>query len=219
MKAFIFDMDGVIINSEPIFDELFIELGKKEDITVTIDFLNTIRGREDSEIWSLLIKEYGFSKTADYYNDTLLSQLNQHIKDSQDIAPIDGIRELIDELDKRGITMAVGSAADRNRVLLTIEKFKLGKFFKTVVSATDVPRAKPHPDIYLKVASDLNLEPADCWVLEDSANGVKAAKSAGMKCIAYKGTYNTDQDHSLADIRINSISELPLDDLQLVPLV
>jgi len=213
MEAFIFDMDGVIINSEPIFDDLFQEIGKAEEKDISIDFLNQLRGREDVEIWEILIKEYNLKGKAEDYNHQLLSKLNQFITDSTDLKPIPGILQLLNQLAAEEITIGLGSAADRNRVEITIDKFKIRHYFKAIVTATDVPNAKPAPDIYLKAAADLKVNPANCWVLEDSYNGILAAKAAGMKCIAYKGAYNTNQDHSKADIRINNISELKLSNL------
>jgi len=213
MEAFIFDMDGVIINSEPIFDTLFLEMGKAEGKEIKVEFLNKLRGREDSEIWEMLIQEYDLKGEAETYNAELLSKLNKYITESVDIKPIPGILQLLNQLETEDITTALGSAADRNRVELIIDKFQIRHYFKAIATATDVPNAKPAPDIYLKAANDLKVNPENCWVLEDSYNGILSAKAAGMKCIAYSGTYNTNQDHSKADIRIDRISDLKLLDL------
>lgn len=213
MEAFIFDMDGVIINSEPIFDDLYLEIGKAESKDIKVDFLNTLRGRDDAEIWQMLIEEYNLAGDANTYNDKLLSNFNQTIIDSVDIKPIPGILQLLNQLEAEEITTALGSAGDRNRVELIIDKFKIRNYFKAIATATDVENAKPAPDIYLKAADDLKVNPENCWVLEDSYNGILAAKAAGMKCIAYAGSYNTNQDHSKADIRIDRISDLKLSEL------
>ncbi len=213
-KGFIFDMDGVIINSEPIFDKHFKVFAEEHNFELPHDYIDKLRGLDDLEIWTHIKKDYNLPGEPLEYNEALLSRVNNEIITNDSLFPEPGILELIAKLKKASITIAVASSADRNRINLILNKFKITNYFDAIVSADDVERAKPDPAIYLLAADKIERSPKDCWVIEDSKHGITAAKEAGMRCIAYSGAYeNAGQDHDQADMKIKSINELDLNHL------
>jgi len=213
-KAFIFDMDGVIINTEEIFDRYFEELGNDIGIDLSKKIIDPLRGLSDDKIWKYLIEQYNLKESPDYYNTIVLDKVNNELRTNTAIELEDGILELLDYLKLKKYRIALASSADKERILLIIDQFKIKAYFEVVVSADDVENAKPNPDIYLLAAKQLKVHPKNCWVLEDSTFGIKAAKSAGMKCIGYKGAYETFQNHQLADRQVTDINSIKISDLQ-----
>jgi len=210
-KAVIFDMDGVIINSEVLYDEAFRKLVLEENKELSQEDLNSVRGMDDMEIWAELIKRYDLKDSAEYYNERILADIMDVFMNDPEVTHIDGLIDLLDQIKDAGIRMSVASSADLKRIKVIIDRLSIGHYFEHLTSADDVSRAKPSPEIYLLAADKLGLSPDECWVIEDSTNGVKAAKAAGMKCIGFRGPYDTEQDHSLADERVIDHKEIDLE--------
>ena len=210
VKAVLFDMDGVIIDSEPMHYRLsklyYSELG----LDITDEEYYTFVGLGDIEIFTRLIEKYGLKQDLDELVNTYQQRYIDHLRSITDEKPIRGVDVLIKELHQRGIHLALGSSATRGNIEAVLEYFKLRNYFEVVVSGSEMERSKPFPDIYIKAAKELAVDPSECIVIEDSANGVKAAKAAGMKCIAYRNPNSGDQDLSLADRVIDSFEGLDL---------
>ena len=111
-----------------------------------------------------------------------------------------GVRRLIEEIDAAGIPLGLASSSRLPWIMTALERFELDRYFTTVVSGEEFPeRGKPYPDIYLCTAKQLGVDPKECIAIEDSTNGIKAAKAAGMRCIAFQSGSNEHQDLSGAD--------------------
>lgn len=210
-KAVIFDMDGVIINSEVLYDEAFRKLVNLEGKELSQEHLNAVRGMEDIEIWKNLIDWYELKESPEYYNERILEDIMVVFEKDPEISAIDGLLTLLEGLKVKGLRLSVASSADLNRIKVIVERLEIRDYFEFLTSADEVSRAKPSPEIYLKAAEKMDLSPSECWVIEDSTNGVKAAKGAGMKCIGFRGPYDTEQDHSLADKQVIEHKEINLD--------
>lgn len=211
-KAFIFDMDGVIIDSEPIHFDVDIRTMSYLGAPISQEQLERFVGMTNPEMWAIIKDEYNLTQSVDeiidYQLSTKLTQLRE-----LDIEPIEGIRELIADLSNHQIPMAIASSSPKlfiNEVLL---KFQLQSYFDFVVSGEEVAQGKPAPDVYLEAARLLDVRPSDCIVLEDSRNGITSAKSAGMKCIGYVNENSGNQDLSAADLIVTSIKEIIVKDL------
>jgi len=124
------------------------------------------------------------------------------------IDPMPGLIQLLEKLNKRKIPMAVASSSDPETIRIIIEKSGLRKYFQYTVSSSEAGKSKPEPDVFLYAAQLLDVEPEKCVVIEDSRKGIKAAKNAGMFCIAYSGANSGEQDRSLADRHISDFNEL-----------
>lgn len=207
MKAVIFDMDGVIIDSEPIHLEVDIQTFKDLGCDISSEELEKYVGATNEYMFADIKKKYNINKSIEeIINNKVEMTKNKVIQ--MDLNPIDGIRELLNDLKNENIPTAIASSSPRDFIDVVISKFKLRDYFTYIISGEEVENGKPAPDIYLEAAKKLRLSPDDCIVIEDSRNGVIAAKTAGMKCIGFKNVNSGNQDLSKADIIIDSIADI-----------
>lgn len=207
LKAFIFDMDGVIIDSEPLHFETDKRVMKEYNIDISDEALNRYVGVTNPQMWTELKEIYGLPAAL----EELLEKQNTYKKllfGSGTLEPVEGIVELIGSLKQKDIFIGLASSSSRNFIELILKNLKLLESFDVIVSGDEVSSSKPAPDIFLKAAGLLKVDPSQCVVLEDSGHGVKAAKAAGMKCIAFKNPNSGIQDLSLADAVIASIKNI-----------
>ncbi len=135
-------------------------------------------------------------------------ECNKHFSSMENIEPMPGLLPLLEAIQKAAIPLAVASSANLETIDIILEKTGLRNYFQEVVSGSMVEKSKPEPDVFLYTASLLQTAPEHCLVIEDSINGVKAAKAAGMFCVAYSGTPTSPMEISLADVQINHFNEL-----------
>ncbi|TSB45053.1 HAD family hydrolase [Alkalicoccobacillus porphyridii] len=209
MKAFIFDMDGVIINSEPHHIEVEIATAAKYGATITEEDLSKYMGMVSTEMWGSVKTEHGLTGELEEILEHQITEKLRKLKES-DLEPIEGIRELMQKLSKANIPMAVASSSPRVYITAVLEKFGIVDQFASIISGEEVNEGKPAPDIYLETARVLGVEPTDCVVLEDSRNGVRSAKAAGMTCIGYLAPDAGSQDLSQADTIVSTIRDIQI---------
>jgi len=207
MKALIFDMDGVMIDSERHWQEdewdmiyrLLPNWSKKDHAKII--------GRSITDIYSVLSGEYGLTMG----REAFLAQVDAiaHIVYSKEANLMDGLLDVLNAL-KGKIPMAMASSARRSWIEEVVRRFELQPFFKAIVSFEDIGNrpGKPAPDIYLHTAKLLGVAPADCVVIEDACNGVLAGKAAGMKVIGFRNGFNAEQDLSTADAEVKGFGEV-----------
>lgn len=190
-NAIIFDMDGVIIDSEPSHERAYLdvvhELGYGENHG--INFAHYV-GRSDKELWVDFVNLHRPSQTLD---ELLALKSNRVIEIIQEDKPLfAGLAGLVKDLATR-YRLALASGSDRLVVDEVLKLDGLRQHFQAVVSGSDIERGKPAPDIFLKTAALLGVEPRRCWVVEDSRPGVTAALTAGMKVIAITNTLDASE--------------------------
>ncbi|WP_432409701.1 HAD family hydrolase [Wukongibacter sp. M2B1] len=210
IKAVIFDMDGVIIDSEPIHKQVEESLFKKLNIKVSEEEHNSYVGKTSIEMWREIKLKYNLRKDI-LAEEIVIEEVDryiEHLLAKDDIKPIMGVRKLINELYIKDIKLALASSAVRRSIETVINLFELGEYFSISISGEDIEDGKPCPDIFLKAANELGVNPMECVVIEDSRNGVIAAKTAGMKCIGFKNRNSGNQDLSRADMVIDSLSQI-----------
>lgn len=212
IKAVVFDMDGVIIDSEPIHYQLSMQYFSELGLTITDEEYYTFVGVGDIEIFTRLKEKYGLKQTVNELVEIYQKRYTDHLKSAQDQKPIKGIDDLIRDIHQKGLRLALGSSAIRSNIEVVLEKFNLRQYFDDIVGGSEVERSKPFPDIYLEAARRLGVEPSECIVIEDSCNGVTAAKAAGMKSIAYYNPNSGEQDLSEADRIIDSFEALDIEE-------
>lgn len=211
--AAIFDMDGVLVDSNPyhlkkwmgFLNERGISfereklpallLGKRNDALLR-HFLGPDLTREESRRLSEDVEAI-FRKS-----------FKEHVK------PLPGLAKLLEDCHKAGVPMAVASSAMRKNVEFVVDALGYRKFFRAVISGDEVRRAKPDPEIYLKAAGVLGVNPADAVAFEDSYVGICAVKNAGIKCVAIASTFAIEELRSLADLAIPSFEALNFEKLQ-----
>lgn len=203
----IFDMDGVLVDSEKFICKaacmMFEELGLK---VKPADFVAFV-GMGENRYLGGVAQKYGFAldiekakkRTYDIYLEIIKGQLK----------PLPGVYEFIEKCRKAGKLLAIASSADKRKVEGNIAEIGLKKeFFKAIVTAEDVVHKKPAPDIFLCAANKLGLNPKDCLVIEDAVSGVAAAKSAGAKCLALTTSFEKEQLKA-ADFFAPNLAEAP----------
>ena len=207
-KAVIFDMDGVLLDSQPLYHKFDFGLLSGLGHTVT---------NETVILYSGLTSVDRMTK---YKNDFKLNQpLDELVKLSVDtmrdifisgeLQPIKGIPELLRELQNLGVPLGVASSTSPELINLILKKLDVLHFFDKIVSGEGVKKGKPAPDVYLKAAGAIGFLPEECIAIEDSVVGMLSAKSAGLTCIAYRNSYT--YDYSNADYTVDDFLEcMPL---------
>ncbi|HUU46776.1 MAG TPA: HAD-IA family hydrolase [Acidobacteriota bacterium] len=206
-EAVVFDMDGVLVDSEPVHYESTVRLMEGEFGLLFSEEANAeFLGSTDRHMWEVLKERHDLpwavdrliTRRKEIYLDLLAAGLPWR----------DGILELIAGLSGSGYRLAVASSALRRVIEYTLREGSLEERFEVVVSGEDVARPKPYPDIYIEAARQLGLPPDTCVAIEDTEFGVRAAKSAGMHVIAFPCMTTRSSDFSAADVRIDEASEI-----------
>ena len=190
-RAVIFDMDGVIVNSEPYHEKAFFEVLRDIGYEHRFDMrFSDYVGLSDHIMWVDFVQRHRPPQTV----EELLALKRQKVIEAmrREEPVFQGLPELVESLAARcRLGLASGS---QHPVIETVLSLKgLGRFFSAVVSSSDVPHGKPAPDIFLRTAELLEVAPTECWVIEDSKPGVSAALNAGMRVIAITNTLPADQ--------------------------
>jgi len=208
LKAIIFDMDGVIIDSERLHLKINRELAEEFGGKLSQEEREAILGKTDYDIWSNLKKRFNMKPSV----EQLIEMKKQRfLKNIHQVKLVDHFFEFMLAAYNANYLLALASSNNRAIVDKVLEKFELMKYLKVAISGEDVIKGKPDPEIFLKTASMLGVKPSNCLVIEDASNGVQAAKAAGMKCIGYKSATSRNQDFSTADLVVESLGELSLD--------
>ncbi|MBN1895465.1 HAD family phosphatase [bacterium] len=205
-KACIFDMDGVIADSEPIHCLSEQQALEPFGITPTLEELQANTGTGADVLLKRFIERYRLKITLEDLRNRLRLRLEENFRNS--VRPIPHALELIRSLHGAGMRLAIGSSSDRRLIDLVMAHFEIIPFFDAIVSGEDVLNTKPAPDIFLEAARRLGCRPAECIVIEDSKNGVLAAKQAGMACIGFVSPNSRSQDLGRADWVIDDLARL-----------
>ncbi len=209
-KAMIFDMDGVIVDSEPLFFEVAKRLLQKYGVELTEEVNDRYVGIASPGMWTDLKNVYSLEPGLEELL-ALHEEIRGEVFAETQLAPVEGIRELLADLAAEKIPAAIASSSALSTIYETIDSLGIRSHFEAFVSGEEIERGKPFPDIFLKAAELLGVRPEECVVLEDSAHGVKAAALAGMKCIGYANPRSGKQDLSeatciVADLRNVDVS-------------
>ncbi|MBY0356956.1 MAG: HAD family phosphatase [Candidatus Obscuribacterales bacterium] len=208
IKALIFDMDGVIVDSEPLHLKAYQEFFSAYGIGYKQEENQQFLGCKDIAIADILIKRYNLPlgpKELVQNKEQILCRLLR-----TDAQPRPGLKRILQEATNLKVPMAVASSATMPAIELVMEVLQVRNYFHHLSSGDEVPNGKPAPDVFLLAAKRLGVQPADCLVIEDTLNGIKAAKAAGMHCLSIPCAETKHQDHSLADMHLSSLEELDL---------
>ncbi|MGH7900519.1 MAG: HAD family hydrolase [Thermodesulfobacteriota bacterium] len=206
IKAVIFDMDGVIINSEPLWEKTERILLSRRDIEYNPTYRDKIVGLNQNDSASLLKDTFKLPESIQALIDERVGILISIYE--KELGLIPGVFSLASELKETGFLLALASSSPYKVVEFVIDKFSLNKCFQVVVSGDMIELGKPNPDIYLYAAKTLRVNPNECVAIEDSINGVKSAKSAGLFCIAIPDKRLTQKDFQIADLVVDSLNSI-----------
>ncbi|MDD2534664.1 MAG: HAD family phosphatase [Eubacteriales bacterium] len=205
-KAVIFDMDGVIVDSESGFlrakQQLLEELGVHVDVSYHYHFFGTTA----EYTWTTAKEAFDLEPTVPKLIQRA-DELRQTILQNEGLKPIRGALDLIAQLHQAGVVLAVASSSPMHEIRANLTNLGCLKYFTALASAGECERSKPFPDVFLKAAALIDIAPHDCLVIEDSTNGTKAAKAAGMTCLGYINPDYPPQDMTSADTTTQNLSE------------
>lgn len=209
IKAVIFDMDGVITDTQPLHNKTNAEVLQFYGIPLTEEDLSKFAGIPNKKIFPDLFKKYNIKSDP---NKAVLEKWRLITKRTKKVRPISGVLNFIKNLHGNNFKLALASSSTENFINHILNSLKIKHFFTIIINGDEIKKGKPNPDIFLKAAEKLNINPANCLVLEDTPSGVKAAKSAGMKCIAITTSQKREQLKQ-ADKIIDNFSELTISEL------
>lgn len=204
--AALFDMDGVLVHTNPYHKQAFKEFLNKHNVSLTDEELKEhVYGRTNAEIFPYIFREDYTPEKGAKWADEKEATFRELYK--EDIQPVKGLINFLGELKKEGIRTAVGTSAPKENLDFIIDSLNLRGYFDAFLHSADVSRGKPDPEIYLKAAARLDADPTSCVVLEDSIAGVQAGLNAGMKVIAVTTTH-TPEEFGNAHLVIDHFDEI-----------
>ena len=204
IEAVIFDMDGVIIDSEPDYKQIEMDMYDEMGLAMSEEDAVKSMGRVTVDWWRELKERFGFEESAEelaeYENKLYLDFL---FSDEKQKTMMEGVDTFLKTLKDKGYRIAIASSSTVPAINRVLELFNLEEAFDVRVSGDHVAVGKPAPDIFLRAAELLNVDPEKCIVIEDSGSGILAAKRAGMQCTAYLSGPEGQIDYRLADYQIS----------------
>ena len=208
LKGIIFDMDGVLINSEPFHYQVWKEALKKSGINLDYEIYKPCIGSTVQVLMQILHEHYG----VDEKDDSLsleVKNLKQEMIEKQGYPPlIPYVKDMLERFHEAGYQMAVASSSPQEYIENVTSYWGISSYFQVLVSGEHVEHPKPAPDIFLKTADILGLLPEECLVIEDSENGCRAAKAAGMTCMAYYNPDSGKQNLQTASVVVEGFEEI-----------
>ncbi len=208
LKAVLFDMDGVIVDTEPLHYKAYQKMFAKVGIEVSSEMYEGFTGQSTYGICKQLCTHFNLELEPQELVQIKRNYFTKLFFDDDDLKLLDGVEELINNYFDHGLTLVVASSASMFTINNVMKRFKLDRFFSNKLSGADLKASKPHPEIFINAAKAANALANECFVIEDSTNGIKAAKRAGIYCVAYKSEHSKNQDYTLADMLISDYKEI-----------
>jgi HAD superfamily hydrolase (TIGR01509 family) len=204
-RAVVFDLDGLMFNTEEIYTEVGTELLRRRGCEFSEELKDALMGLRPQPTFELMIRwhrlDEAWDELASESNRIFVSLLDDHL------APMPGLLELLSSLEKAGIPKAIGTSSGRELVDEVFRRFDLRSRFRFILTAEDITHGKPHPEIYLTATERFGLSPRQMLVLEDSQNGCRAAAAAGAFTVAVPGKHSRRHDFAAASLVVDSLAD------------
>lgn len=192
IQGILFDMDGVLVDSEQYITRAAIHMFKEKGLEVKEDDFKPFTGMGENRFLGGVAEKYDFpfdedkdkARTYEIYEDLVKGKLKA----------LTGVFEFIEKCREKNLKMAVASSADKVKVQINLREIDLPeKWFGALIHGNSVSKRKPHPDIFLKAAERIDIKPFNCLVVEDAVTGVDAAIEAGCRCLALTTSFSADE--------------------------
>ena len=208
LKAILFDMDGVIVDTEPLHSKAYHLMFDAVNINVSDELYASFTGKSTISICRTLVSHFQLSEAPETLVTLKRKYFKQIFETDKDLHLIEGVLELIKDYHDNGLTLVLASSASMTTINNVFARFDLDKFFIAKLSGADLKASKPHPEIFIKAAEASGYETSECLVIEDSTNGIKAAKAANIYCVAFKSPHSKNQDYSHANFVISDFKDI-----------
>ena len=207
-RAFIFDMDGVLVDSETLYKDLEQDLFKSVGVHIGMEEHISYQGSSNPVMWGLIKAKHGLPHPVEELVRITEEKVIDFFSSLPRIQPMAEVVALLETLRATGIKLALASSSTIDVIRIVLEKTGLEPYFGVIADCTEAGAGKPDPAIFLLAQKKLGVPKENCIIIEDSTNGINAALAAGIRCIAYNGPGSEHQDQSAADWRISSFREI-----------
>jgi len=204
-RAVVFDMDGLMFNTEEVYWDVGTELLRRRGYEFTKELSDAMMGRPPRPAFEVMIDWHALKDTWEELSaeseGIYIDVLDNHL------APMPGLLDLLDALEAAGIPKAIGTSSQPKLVDATLSPFEMHSRFQFILTARDITYGKPHPEIYQKAARLFGLLPREMVVLEDSQTGCRAAAAAGAVVVAVPGKHSAGHDFGVATLVAESLAD------------
>ena len=214
IQTVIFDMDGVIVDTEPVHHYAYNEHFKQLNIEIKPEIYASFTGNSTKNIFERLKAQFNLTDDVQTLVETKRNLFNDAFDSKEDLYLLEGVEDLIKDLYSNGMQLVLASSSAKVTINRIFNRFDLHKYFTHIVSGEDFPKSKPHPAIFQHAAFLSKTPVENCIVIEDSTNGILAAKAAGIYCIGYDSFHSKMQDYSKADSVIRDFKELSFESIK-----
>jgi HAD superfamily hydrolase (TIGR01509 family) len=214
VNTVIFDMDGVLINSEPVHQRHEREMYEELGLELTFEEQQSFVGMSAMDSWRFVIEKYNLKETPE---ELLFRGRGKYLKvleETDEVKMIEGAMELIERLENGGFHLLLASSATSPTISAVLKKFDLVKTFPLFIGGDMVHNSKPNPEIFLNIAELAQVEPSNCVVIEDAEHGVTAANKAGMKSIGFQNHHSGKQNLSHAGAVVSDLDQITIEFLR-----
>jgi HAD superfamily hydrolase (TIGR01509 family) len=208
IQTVIFDMDGVIVDTEPVHRYAYFQHFSELNIEVTEELFTSFTGNSTRNVFQRVNTIFNLNADVEELILRKRTIFNDAFDHKEDLELLEGVENLIKNLHDNGVELILASSASKVTIDRVFRRFGLHPYFSNIVSGEDFPKSKPHPAIFEFAASLSKAPKENCIVIEDSTNGVLAAKAAGIYCVGYNSIHSKLQDLSKADKIVNHFNEL-----------
>ena len=214
INTVIFDMDGVIVDTEPVHRYAYFKHFDELNVLVTDEMFATYTGNSTRNVFQKLKATFEINHEVEDLIQRKRAIFNDAFDTKEDLCLIEGVENLIKNLHANGYELIVASSASKVTIERVFKRFHLHQYFSHIVSGEDFPKSKPHPAIFEHAASLSKFPKNECIVIEDSWNGIEASVAAGIFCVGYNSVNTKMQDLSKANIIVNHFDELTLEQIK-----
>ncbi|MCB0457507.1 MAG: HAD family phosphatase [Flavobacteriaceae bacterium] len=208
LKAVLFDMDGVIVDTEPLHRKAYFMMFAEMGLNVSEALYTSFTGQSTLEICETLVENFSMKQSPKDLVACKRKHFKQLFENDNSLTLLPGVLKLIENYYHNGLALVLASSASMDNINQIFTRFDLDRYFKAKLSGADLKKSKPHPEIFIKATQAADCSPNECMVIEDSTNGILAAKAAGIFCVGYNSLHSKDQDYSQADKVVGDFSEL-----------
>lgn len=208
VKTVIFDMDGVIVDTEPVHKYAYFKHFEELKIDVSEELYATFTGNSTKNVYQKIKDQFGIFTEVEELVLRKRSLFNDAFDTKPDLELISGVENLIKDLHASGMELILASSASKSTITRVFNRFNLDQYFSHKVSGEDFPKSKPDPTIFLHAASLSKNQKEDCIIIEDSTNGVKAACAAGIYCLGYNSENSKLQNLEGASVLVDDFFKI-----------